>query len=233
MPKIICENLTFSYKKGKSKIDVFKDFNGTFQSNKINVILGESGCGKTTLLKCIAGLNDFKGNIYFDETLVNGLPVQERNIGYLSQNFAMYPHLTLFDSIAFPLKVSGASINETRERVYEIAEQFDIADLLSRKPKQVSFGQLQRAALARALIKNPSICLFDEPLSNLDETNKVNFRHYLKRVLNERITTVIYVTHNYEEVETIADEVFIMEEGKIKEKLSKKIYKSCKRIIKR
>lgn len=215
MPKIKIENLNFSYKKGKQKIDVFKDFNVEFLSNKINVILGESGCGKTTLLKCISGLNNYEGVIYFDSLNVNSLAVQERNIGYINQNFAMYPHMTLFDSIAYPLKVMGTNIREIRERVFNIASEFNIDELLSRKPKQVSLGELQRGALARALIKNPSICLFDEPLSNLDAINRTNFRHYLKKYLTTNITTVIYVTHSLEEATSLADKIFMLKDGKI------------------
>lgn len=215
MPKISIEHLNFSYKKHKSKITVFDDFNTTFLSNKINVILGESGCGKTTLLKCISGLNDYEGTIKFDGVDASTLLVQERNIGYINQSFAMYPHMTLFDSIAYPLKLSQVGLREIRERVYEIAAEFDIADLLSRKPKQVSIGQLQRACLARALIKNPSICLFDEPLSNLDATNRTSFRHYLRHFLSTHITTVVYVTHNLEEATSLADNIYVLKDGKI------------------
>lgn len=215
MPKISVHNLNFSYKNGKNKITVFNDLSMDFLPNKINVILGESGCGKTTLLKCIAGLIDYEGTINFDSNDLSTLTVQERNIGYLNQNFAMYPHMTLFDSIAFPLKVSGVSIGEIRERVYDIAGKFDIAELLSRKPKQVSLGQLQRAALARSLIKNPSVCLFDEPLSNLDAANRTSFRRYLREYLSSNITTVVYVTHNLEEATSLASKIFLMKEGKI------------------
>lgn len=215
MPKISIEHLNFSYKKNKNKTVVFDDFNTTFLSNKINVILGESGCGKTTLLKCISGLNDYEGTIKFDDVDASSLLVQERNIGLLNQNFAMYPHMTLFDSIAYPLKMAGVGVKEIRERVYDIASQFDIAELLSRKPKQVSIGQLQRACLARALVKNPTICLFDEPLSNLDATNRTSFRHYLRRFLSAHITTVVYVTHNLEEATSLADNIYVMKDGKI------------------
>ena len=215
MPKISIEHLNFSYRKRKNQVVVFEDFNTVFSSNKINVILGESGCGKTTLLKCICGLNDYDGIIKFDSIDCSTLLVRERNIGYLNQNFAMYPHMTLFDSIAYPLKMSGVGIKEIRERVYNIASQFDIADLLSRKPKQISIGQLQRACLARALIKNPSICLFDEPLSNLDMANRTSFRHYLRRFLSTHITTVVYVTHNLEEATSLADNIYVMKDGKI------------------
>ena len=211
MPYICFKNVSFSYKKGKNKIDVFHDLNIDFLSNKINIILGQSGCGKTTLLKCIAGFNDYSGTILFDENDVRALSTQERNIGYMNQSFAMYPHMTLFDSIAFPLKVMGVGINEIREKVYDIATRFDIAELLSRKPKQVSIGQLQRAALARAIIKNPTICLFDEPLSNLDDTNRTNFRRFLKEYLSSTITTVVYVTHSLEEATALGDYIHVMD----------------------
>lgn len=212
MPEIKLENLSFSFKKRKEEIKVLSNISLTFASNKINVVLGKSGCGKTTLLKCINGLYDYQGHIYYDDVLVDEVPVKERKLGYVSQEFALYPHFSLFKSISYPLVVNGTNIDEIRSRVDEISEDLGIKDILSRKPKQISIGQAQRAALARALIKRPSICLFDEPLSNVDTQNRQEIRFYLKNILLKYNCTSIYVTHDLTEATAIGDYIYLLDE---------------------
>ena len=213
MPSIKIENLKFSYKKKKAENFVLNNISADFKSNKIHVILGKSGSGKTTLLKCIAGLLDYReGKIYFDDIPIDNVPVQNRKLGYVTQEFALYPHFTLFKSITYPLVINGTDIEEIRYRVDEIASDFGIKDILSRKPKQVSIGQAQRAALARALIKRPTVCLFDEPLSNLDALNRQEIRRYLKDNLKKYNCTAIYVTHDLTEATSLADYIYLLDE---------------------
>ena len=215
MPYIKAENLSFSYKKKNENIKVLDDISFNFESNKVHVILGKSGSGKTTLLKCISGLLDYKGSIFFDDVPVDQVPVNQRKIGYVSQEFALYPHFDIFASISYPLKINGTDIDEIKRRVNEITLDLGINEILSRKPKQISIGQAQRAALARALIKRPSICLFDEPLSNVDALNRQEIRFYLKKVLNKYNITSVYVTHDLKEATAIADYIYLLDEGKI------------------
>lgn len=215
MPTIRLENLTFSFKKRKENIPVLRGISMEFEANKIHVILGKSGSGKTTLLRCINGLNDYEGHIYYDDVLVDQIPVRERKIGYVSQEFALYPHFDLFKSISYPLVINGTDIDEIRKRVKEISEDFSIAPILSRKPRQISVGQAQRAVLARALIKRPSICLLDEPLSNVDAVNRQEIRLYLKNALAKYNCTTIYVTHDLTEATAIGDYIYLLDDGQI------------------
>lgn len=215
MPSIRLENLSFSFKKRKETFKVLDNISQEFETNKIHVILGKSGSGKTTLLRCINGLNDYDGHIYYDEELMDQIPVQNRKVGYVSQEFALYPHFDLFKSITYPLVINETDIDEIRKRVKEISEDFNIAPILSRKPKQVSVGQAQRAVLARALIKRPPICLLDEPLSNVDPVNRQEIRIYLKNALSKYGCTTIYVTHDLTEATAIGDYIYLLDEGHI------------------
>lgn len=215
MPDIRLENLSFAFKKKKENIPVLKDVSITFESNKIHVILGKSGAGKTTLLRCINGLNDYEGHVYYNDLLVDQVPVKDRKVGYVSQEFALYPHFNLFRSIGYPLMMSGAGVDEIRKRVYEIANEFGIEHLLSRKPRQVSIGQAQRAVLARALVKRPYICLLDEPLSNVDTLNKQDLRRFIKESIKRNDCTCLYVTHDLMDATAIGDFIYLLDEGKI------------------
>lgn len=212
MPIVRLENLSFSFKKKGEEIKVLNNINVEFENEQIHVILGKSGAGKTTLLKCINGLLNYEGHVYYDDILMDQVPVQERKLGYVSQEFALYPHFALFKSISYPLVIAGVDIDEIRKRVNEISEDFSIKEILSRKPKQISIGQAQRAALARALIKRPTLCLFDEPLSNVDSQNRENIRHHLKDILKKYHCTSIYVTHDLLEATSLADQIYLLDE---------------------
>lgn len=218
MPTIEIKNLSYSYKGEKGmNVLALDNLNALFCNGKISAILGSSGSGKTTLLRLLAGLDfNYKGNILFSTEEMKGVPPKDRNLSYVSQNFSMYPHMTLFDSIAYPLKLAGAEKEEIKQRVYDVSRQLDIFALLSRKPNQVSLGELQRACIARAIVKRPEIALFDEPLANLDEVNRNHARHLLKNVLRTFDSTVIYVTHSLKEATSLADTIYVIEEGKIK-----------------
>lgn len=215
MPSIKLENLSYSFKKKKEIFNVLNDISLEFETNKIHVILGASGSGKTTLLKCISGLYDYEGHIYFDDILMDQVPTKDRKLGYITQEFALYPHYDLFHSISYPLVINGTDIDEIRKRTYEISEEFGIRDILSRKPKQVSIGQAQRATLARAMIKRPTICLLDEPLSNVDQQNRQELRLFIKKTMIKNGTTAIYVTHDLEEATAIGDYLYLLDEGQI------------------
>lgn len=216
MPEIRTENLTVTYYDKRESVVALDDVTVEFASGKFNVIVGSSGCGKTTLLKTIAGLiRPYEGSIYFDNTNADYISMQDRNISYVSQNYALIPHKTIYDNIAFPLKILGAPKREIDMRVKELAMQLDLTACLTRKPKHISGGQQQRTALARALVKRPSICLMDEPLSNLDPTLRTSARELIKCVFKDYGMTVIYVTHDFREAQIMADNLIVMDNGKV------------------
>ncbi|AKG38622.1 MAG: ABC transporter ATP-binding protein [Infirmifilum sp.] len=180
------------------------------------VLLGPSGCGKTTTLRMIAGLETpDEGEIYIGEKLVNDLPPKDRDVAMVFQNYALYPHMKVYDNIAFPLRVRKVPKDEIDQRVREVAKLLRIEDLLDRYPRQLSGGQQQRVALGRALVRKPQVFLMDEPLSNLDAKLRVYMRAELKRLQRELGITTIYVTHDQAEAMTMADRVAVMNEGKI------------------
>ena len=165
MSNIKIENLSVTFEnKKKSKVVALDNLSLDIKDNSLNVILGYSGSGKTTLLRAIAGLIDYDGKIYFDGVDALSLTVQERNVSMVTQNYVLYRSMTIFENIAFPLKIAGASKDEIIKRVNDVAIKLDIEHCLSRKPKHLSGGQQQRACLARALVKKPNIYIFDEPL---------------------------------------------------------------------
>jgi multiple sugar transport system ATP-binding protein len=183
-------------------------------------LLGPSGCGKTTTLRLIAGLETpDEGEIYIDDELVNYVHPKDRNVAMVFQNYALYPHMTVYDNIAFPLMVRrkelGLTKDEIRKRVLEIARLLHIEDLLDRYPSQLSGGQQQRVALARALVRKPRVWLLDEPLSNLDAKLRVYMRAELKRLQRRLGVTTIYVTHDQVEAMSMADRIAVMNKGRI------------------
>ena len=215
MPNISFKNLSVTYTSKKNEVVAINRLNLDLQTGKTHVIVGFSGCGKTTLLKTL-----FSNIFYEGEILVNGeniekTPVEKRNLAYVSQNYALYPNMTIFDNIAFPLKMLGASTEEIKKRVYEVATELNIMMTLSRKPRHISGGQQQRVALARALVKNPSICLFDEPLSNLDQITAMHAKDLISSSIKNRNITTIYVTHNIDEATSLGDFIHFMKDGEI------------------
>jgi multiple sugar transport system ATP-binding protein len=178
------------------------------------VLLGPSGCGKSTLLKMVAGLEEITdGEVYIDGRLVNYVPPQDRDVAMVFQNYALYPHMTVFDNIAFPLKMQRAGRDTIRERVTSAAHVLGLEDFLQRRPEQLSGGQRQRVALGRAIVRNPKVFLMDEPLSNLDALLRVQTREELLRLHRRIQGTVIYVTHDQVEAMTMGDRVVVMKEG--------------------
>ncbi|RLE71312.1 MAG: glycerol-3-phosphate ABC transporter ATP-binding protein, partial [Thermoprotei archaeon] len=181
-------------------------------------LLGPSGCGKTTTLLMIAGIyKPTSGYIYFGDEIVNDVPPKDRNVGMVFQSYALYPHMTVFDNIAFPLKLKKVPKQEIEKKVKEVAEFLRIAELLDRKPSQLSGGQQQRVALARALAKEPQIFLMDEPLSNLDAKLRIMMRAELKRMQKELGITTIYVTHDQVEAMTMADRIAVLNLGRLQQ----------------
>jgi multiple sugar transport system ATP-binding protein len=178
------------------------------------VLLGPSGCGKTTVLRCIAGLEiPDEGEIYIGDRLVNDLEPKERDIAMVFQSYALYPHMSVFDNIAFPLENAGVANIEIRKKVQDTAKLLKIENLLQRKPRQLSGGQRQRVALGRAMVREPRVFLMDEPLSNLDAKLRVYMRAELKKLQKDVGITTIYVTHDQVEAMTMGDRVAILNEG--------------------
>jgi len=178
------------------------------------VLLGPSGCGKTTTLRCIAGLETpDQGEIYIGDAPVNDLPPKDRDIAMVFQSYALYPHMKVFDNIAFPLKMQKVARSEIDRKVKETAELLKITRLLNRRPRQLSGGEAQRVALGRAIVRDPKVFLMDEPLSNLDAKLRIYMRAELKRLQKELGVTTVYVTHDQVEAMTMADKVAIMNQG--------------------
>src|SRR5205085_9412878 len=182
------------------------------------VLVGPSGCGKSTTLRMIAGLEDITdGDIMIGGDVVNDVPPKDRDIAMVFQNYALYPHMTVYKNMAFGLKLRGFPKAQIEQRVQEAAKILDIEHLLERKPKQLSGGQRQRVAVGRAIVREPAAFLFDEPLSNLDAKLRVTTRAELKRLHQRLKTTTIYVTHDQEEAMTLGDRIVVMKDGKIQQ----------------
>jgi multiple sugar transport system ATP-binding protein len=182
------------------------------------VLVGPSGCGKSTTLRMIAGLEEAtSGEIYIGDQLVNDVPPKDRDIAMVFQNYALYPHMTVFENMSFGLRLRKFPKAEIKERVDNAARILDITDLLARQPKQLSGGQRQRVAMGRAIVRNPKVFLFDEPLSNLDAKLRVQMRTEIKKVHQKVTTTTVYVTHDQIEAMTLADRVVVMNAGRIEQ----------------
>jgi multiple sugar transport system ATP-binding protein len=180
------------------------------------VLVGPSGCGKSTTLRMIAGLEECtSGEIYIGDQLVNEVPPKDRDIAMVFQNYALYPHMTVFENMSFGLRLKKFPKAEIKERVEAAARILDITPLLDRRPKALSGGQRQRVAMGRAIVRNPKVFLFDEPLSNLDAKLRVQMRTEIKKVHQKVTTTTIYVTHDQVEAMTLADRVVVMNAGRI------------------
>jgi multiple sugar transport system ATP-binding protein len=188
------------------------------QDGEFMVLVGPSGCAKSTTLRMIAGLEDItSGEILIGERVVNGIPPKERDIAMVFQNYALYPHMTAFENMAFVLKLRKRPPKEIRRRVLEAAEILDITSLLDRKPRQLSGGQMQRVAVGRAIVRSPKVFLFDEPLSNLDAKLRVQMRVEISKLHKKLKNTMVYVTHDQVEAMTMGDRICVMALGKIKQ----------------
>jgi len=212
LSEVIVEDLT---KKFGSNT-VLDHVNLKISAKEYFVLLGPSGSGKTTLLRLIAGLEEItSGAIYIGGRKVNGMSPKERNVAMVFQNYALYPHMNVFDNIALPLRVRGKSKDATARKVNEVAETLHIRGLLEKKPKQISGGEQQRVALARALVRDPTVFLLDEPLSNLDAKLRVEARAFLKKLQKEVGITTIFVTHDQAEATTMATRIAVLNRGSI------------------
>jgi len=203
-----------SLNKKFDEVHAVKDVNLDIRDKEFVVLVGPSGCGKTTTLRMVAGLETItSGSVLINEKVVNQLAPMDRDIAMVFQNYALYPHMSVYDNMAFGLKMRKFDRSEIAKRVNEAAEILGIHDYLKRKPRQLSGGQRQRVALGRAIVRHPQVFLFDEPLSNLDAKLRVQMRVELKK-LHERLgTTAIYVTHDQVEAMTLGDRVVVMRDG--------------------
>jgi len=214
MAKVELKNLT---KKFDNVVAVNK-MNTTFEDQEFVVLVGPSGCGKTTTLRMIAGLEEVtEGEIYIGDRLVNDVPPKDRDIAMVFQNYALYPHMNVYDNMAFGLKLRRTPKQEIIRRVNEAASILKIEELLKRKPKQLSGGQRQRVALGRAIVRDPKVFLMDEPLSNLDAKLRVQMRAEIGSLHSRLSATMVYVTHDQVEAMTMGDKIVVMKGGIIQQ----------------
>ncbi len=204
------ENLT---KHFGSTIAV-ENFSAVLESGELTALLGPSGCGKSTILNMLSGIVPVtSGRIFFDERDVTDLEPADRGIGLVFQNYALYPHMSVEENIAFPLEIKGLPKEQRKERALEIAKLVHVDEFLKRKPAQLSGGQQQRVAIARALVKEPQLLLLDEPLSNLDARLRIEMREEIRRIQQETGVTTVFVTHDQEEAMSISDSIILMKKG--------------------
>jgi len=197
-------------------VTVIKDMNLTVKSGEMMALLGPSGCGKSTTLFAICGIHKMSGGtLHFGERDVTTLPAQQRSVGVVFQNYALYPHMTVEQNIGFPLKVQKLKKSAIKSEVARLADLVQIGELLDRRPAQLSGGQQQRVALARAMIRKPDVLLFDEPLANLDAKLRLEMRSEIRRIQRETGITAILVTHDQVEAMSMCDRIALMKNGKI------------------
>ena len=191
-----------------------KELNLEIADGEFLVLVGPSGCGKTTSLRMLAGLEDIsQGSLYIDEQRMNDVPARERDIAMVFQSYALYPHMTVFENMAFSLQLQKVPKAEINQRIHSAAQQLDIEPLLDRRPRQLSGGQRQRVAVGRAIVRNPSVFLMDEPLSNLDAKLRVQARTELSKLHRQLGTTFVYVTHDQVEAMTLGSRIAVMNQG--------------------
>ena len=208
--KIRLENITKTFKSTTA----VNNISFTIEDGEMICLLGPSGCGKSTTLSMVAGLEQpTEGEIYFDDQPMSGVDAENRDIGMVFQNYALYPHMSVQDNIMFPLKMRHVPKSERLERMHAIADMLQIRELLHRKPGQLSGGQQQRVAIARALIKEPKILLLDEPFSNLDARLRIELRDDIRALQQKLKITTIFVTHDQEEAMSISDRILLMKNG--------------------
>ena len=211
MARVVVESVFKTYENG---FQAAKDVNFVAEDKEFVVLVGPSGCGKTTTLRMIAGLETIsQGNIFINEIKVNNVPPKDRDIAMVFQNYALYPHMSVYENMAFALKLRKTPKSEIHEKVLNAAKLLGIEQLLERKPKQLSGGQRQRVALGRAIVRNPKVFLFDEPLSNLDAKMRVQMRTEISKLHHTLKTTMIYVTHDQVEAMTMGSKIVVMKDG--------------------
>jgi ABC-type sugar transport system ATPase subunit len=217
MAAIAMKNIVKCYGKAKEEAAV-KDVSLAIDEGEFVVLLGPSGCGKTTILRMLAGLEDITdGELWFDDRLMNHEPPDARSVGMVFQNYALYPHMTVYENLAFGLKARGVPKVEVKQRVHDMVALLGIQAAVDHKPKELSGGQRQRVALGRALVRDPVVFLMDEPLSNLDANLREQMRLELARIHSHVRVTTVYVTHDQNEALTLADRVVVMEGGRIRQ----------------
>ena len=215
MSSVVLKNLIKSYDGKKNIID---GINLEIKDKEFVVLVGSSGCGKSTILRLISGLEDItSGEILIDDKVVNNTHPKDRDIAFVFQSYALYPHMSVYENIAFGLKMRKYPKNEIDVKVRDVAKALNLEELLERKPRQLSGGQRQRVALGRAIVRNPKVFLMDEPLSNLDANLRVQMRSEIKRLHQKLQTTFIYVTHDQTEALTMGDRIVVLDKGKIQQ----------------
>ena len=206
------------YKRYAGGVTAVSDFNLDIEDKEFIVLVGPSGCGKSTTLRMIAGLEEIsEGEVWIGDTMVNDIAPKDRDIAMVFQNYALYPHMTVYENMAFGLKLRKVPKQEINEKVTEAARILDIEHLLDRKPKALSGGQRQRVALGRAIVRNPKVFLMDEPLSNLDAKLRGQMRTEISKLHNKLQTTFIYVTHDQTEAMTMGTRIVVMKDGIIQQ----------------
>ena len=206
------------YKIYDNSVTAVSDFNLEIADKEFIVLVGPSGCGKSTTLRMIAGLEDISGGeLTIGGKLMNDVEPKDRDIAMVFQSYALYPHMTVYENMAFSLKLKKLPKDEIDKKVREAAEILDITQYLDRKPKALSGGQRQRVAIGRAIVRNPRVFMFDEPLSNLDAELRVDMRLHIARLHQELKTTMVYVTHDQVEAMTLADKIVVMNYGKVEQ----------------
>jgi multiple sugar transport system ATP-binding protein len=214
MARVVLENVS----KNFGAVEAVKNFNLTIEDKEFTILIGPSGCGKSTALRMIAGLEEpTAGTIYIGDRVVNDLPPKDRDIAMVFQEYALYPHMSVYNNMAFGLKLRKFPKGEIDKRVREASEILGIKGLLDRKPKQLSGGQRQRVAVGRAIVRKPAVFLFDEPLSNLDAKLRVQMRAELSKLHNHLQTTIIFVTHDQVEAMTMGTKIVVMKDGWIQQ----------------
>ena len=227
MSKVVLKNLVKSY---NGKQNVIDNIDLEIADKEFIVLVGSSGCGKSTILRLISGLEEItSGEVLIDDKVVNNVSPKDRDIAFVFQSYALYPHMSVYDNIAFGLKMRKTDKKIIAEKVKEVAKALNLEELLDRKPKQLSGGQRQRVALGRAIVRNPKVFLMDEPLSNLDANLRVQMRAEIKQLHKKLGTTFIYVTHDQTEALTMGDRIVVLDKGKIQQAdTPENIYKNPK-----
>ena len=215
MATVELKNLTKIFEGGVTAVD---DVKITVNDKEFVVLVGPSGCGKTTTLRMIAGLEEItKGELYIDGNLMNDTPPKDRDIAMVFQNYALYPHMSVYENMSFALRIRKYPKEEIKTRVQEAAQILNIEELLKRKPKALSGGQRQRVAVGRAIVRKPKVFLFDEPLSNLDAKLRVQMRAEISSLHTRLNATMIYVTHDQVEAMTMGDRIVVLRDGLVQQ----------------